>query len=200
MIVRETGEPLDAVQSYANYTLQSTLLASAGVARLKEAGVDVVPNASILGMGLLRSQRGSAGAMGDWHPAPNGLREACDAAAKYCEDKNAKLENVATRWALESWLDEGAEVGTADGDEGKRVGVSVIGVSNLNELEAAIGVWKSLLAERENGGASAEKASTEELAKGIRGVLGEWKDFAWGSPGSDFVRKEVVPTKNQESI
>jgi aryl-alcohol dehydrogenase-like predicted oxidoreductase len=198
MVRRETGEPLDAVQSYANYTLQSTLLASSGVARFKQAGVDVVPNASILGMGLLRSQGVPAGTMGDWHPSPNGLREACGAAARYCGDRNVKLESVATRWALETWLDEGAEVGTTSGGQGTRVGVSVIGVSNLPELEEAVGVWKSILAERGGGGARAEEASTEELAKGIREVLGTWKDFAWDSPGSDFVRKEV--TENKESI
>ena len=73
MILRETGEPLDVVMSYANFTLQNTRLMSDGIPRLVAAGVDVVPNASPLGMGLLRSQGPPIGAMGNWHPAPDGL-------------------------------------------------------------------------------------------------------------------------------
>lgn len=56
LVVAETGEPLDAVQSYANFTLQNTLLETRGLARLRAAGVGVVPNASVLGMGLLRGR------------------------------------------------------------------------------------------------------------------------------------------------
>ena len=42
MILEETGEPLDIVQSYANFTIQNTRLLTQGLNRLVEAGVDVV--------------------------------------------------------------------------------------------------------------------------------------------------------------
>jgi predicted aldo/keto reductase-like oxidoreductase len=39
-VLAETGEPLDAVMSYANFTLQNELLATTGIKELKAAGVD----------------------------------------------------------------------------------------------------------------------------------------------------------------
>lgn len=199
MILRETGEPLDAVQSYGNYTVQNQLLKTRGVRRFKEAGVDVVANASVLGMGLLRSQGVPTQGMGDWHPAPSGLREACQAVVRLCEGKNEKLEAVATRWALEHWLTDGAELGTTTwGVDGQKIGVSVIGVSSLAELEEAVRVWRSVQDAVQDGVEASRKAESldrrrqiDELAAGIRDVLGKWMDFAWESPGADYVRKVV---------
>lgn len=120
LVLRETGEPLDAVMSYANFTVQNTRLHSAGVLRLKAAGVATVLNASPLGMGLLRSNGVPLGAMGDWHPAPPGLREACAQAAQFCEQSSSSsasasggepLAKVALRYALEEWLRVGADAG-----------------------------------------------------------------------------------------
>jgi hypothetical protein len=75
MIKHETGEPVDAVLSYGHFTLQNTELAgqelgklesshvaapglgpaASPLSRFRAAGVGVVLNASILGMGLLTS-------------------------------------------------------------------------------------------------------------------------------------------------
>lgn len=197
MILQETGEPLDIIQSYGNYTVQNQLLKAQGVQRLKGAGVNVVPNASVLGMGLLRSQGVPVGSMGNWHPAPDGLREVCKDAARVCEEKNEKLENVATRWALEHWLEDGADVGTTlSGVDGRKIGVSVIGVSNLVELEAALKVWQSVQDGVKTGVEEIKKTDSlnrrrniDEVVVGIHGVLGKWRDFAWDSPGEDFVNK-----------
>ncbi|KAF3398097.1 D-arabinose 1-dehydrogenase [Penicillium rolfsii] len=163
MILRETGEPLDIVMSYANYTLQNTRLRSLALPRLLAAGVDVVPNASPLGMGLLRRDGVPIGSMGDFHPAPNGLRTAIHAAAKHTDQSGEKLEVVAIRFALESWLRAGAKVGalgaplarSAEADPGflsvanigtgRRLGVSVMGVSNVAELDETLRVWHSIL-------------------------------------------------------
>ena len=82
-ILRETGEPLDAVMSYANFTVQNTALATQGIQQLKEAGVDVVPNASPLGMGLLRREGVPVGSMGNWHPAGSELRAAVRRASDF---------------------------------------------------------------------------------------------------------------------
>mgnify|MGYP001657621074 CR=1 FL=1 len=168
MILRETGEPLDIVMSYANFTLQNTRLHSRALPRLLAAGVDVVPNASPLGMGLLRRDGVPIGSMGDFHPAPNGLRSAIQSAAEYASSHGEKLEVVAIRFALESWLRVGARAGglgaplarAADADPGflsvanigtgKRLGVSVMGVSNIAELDETLRVWHSIVDGLEN--------------------------------------------------
>lgn len=220
MILRETGEPIDIVQSYANFTLQNTRLLSEGLQRLVDAGVDVVTNASPLGMGLLRRNGIPLGAMGDWHPAPDGLRQACIDAGKWADSKGEKLEVVAVRFALENWLREGAEVGALGSPLGntepsyehalnlprQRLGVSVMGVSKVEELDETMRVWRSVLNgladdfEAEPGttttlnGISDHEWSLKRrqnirvLAKGIREVIGpQWVDYTWPSPDPGFV-------------
>jgi aryl-alcohol dehydrogenase-like predicted oxidoreductase len=219
MILRETGEPLDAVMSYANFTLQNTRLLWEGVPRLIAAGVDVVPNASPLGMGLLRGQGPPIGAMGNWHPAPDELRRAVRAASDWTDKQGERLEVVALRFALENWLREAAKVGTfgdplalpADPYHSEvmrqKLGVSVMGVSKITELDETIRVWRSVLdgmADDLDQGPGTMTPSNEVsdhewslqrrqririLANGIRNVIGPWADFAWPSPEPGFVNK-----------
>ncbi|KAJ9198257.1 hypothetical protein DTO021D3_3797 [Paecilomyces variotii] len=228
MILRETGEPLDVVQSYANFTLQNTKLLSEGLPRLLAAGVDVVPNASPLGMGLLRRNGVPIGSMGDFHPAPDGLRSAIHDASVWAEEQGEKIEVIAIRYALESWLREGAAAGAlgpplapspnadpgflsaANIGVGERLGVSVMGVSNFDELNETLRVWRSiidgletksddnneqapaltpsdgLITDREWSRNRRQVIST--LAAQIRSILGpQWVDYTWASPGPDFV-------------
>ncbi|KAJ9649672.1 hypothetical protein H2201_001815 [Coniosporium apollinis] len=218
LILDETGEPLDAVQSYANYTLQNSQLASWGLERLRAAGVDVVPNASMLGMGLLRRDGIPVGSMGDWHPAPQELRAAIRKASDFCDRHGERLEVIALRWALESWLVAGAAVGskgdpasgvpwTIEANEafrGEKLGVSVMGVSNGEELEKTMQVWQSILDGLEGGKERSIRAGRWErdhdwsinrreavliLAEGVREVLGEWVDYTWESPPPEFVNE-----------
>ncbi|KAL8964645.1 MAG: hypothetical protein Q9183_004309 [Haloplaca sp. 2 TL-2023] len=225
LVLEATGEPLDIVMSYANYTLQNTQLASTGLPRLEAAGVDLVPNASVLGMGLLRRKGVPVGAQGDFHPSPQELRLAIQAASKWSDDQDIqdkRIEKVAIRWALENWMREGASVGST-GDPasgipwtrekveksgGIKLGVSVMGVSNLDELHETMRVWRSILDGRDNGEKTALCAgrSTDDrmwslqrqeqvatLAQGIRASLGEWLDFTWPSPPPGFVNKRSAP-------
>lgn len=217
-VLRETGEPLDAVMSYANFTLQNELLATEGIKQLKEAGVDVVPNASPLGMGLLRREGVPIGSMGNWHPSSDQLRAAVKRASDFCDRHDEKLEVVAIRWALETWLSAGSSVGSL-GDPasgvpwtresieqvgGQRLGVSVMGVSKSSELEKTMQVWRSILDGLENGEETARRAgrwkrdhewslnrqkAVQIIADGIREHLDEFLDYAWDSPGKDFKRK-----------
>lgn len=197
LVLRETGEPLDAVMSYANFTLQNTTLLSAGVARLREAGVSVVPNASVLGMGLLRTQGVPVGGTGDFHPAPGALRRRVMEAARVLDTKGERLEVVAIRWALDQWARQGAVLGGKGG-----IGVSVIGVSNLEELQESIRVWNSVLdgldlagmevGREEREWSVARRKEVEGMAQEVWDVLGKWKDFAWPSPGADYVNIRVV--------
>jgi len=215
-ILRETGEPIDIVQSYANFTLQNSILASQGIARFEAAGVDVVTNASPLGMGLLRHQGVPIGGQGDFHPAPPGLRAAVKRAAEFTADYGEKLEVIAIRYALEEWITVGSPVGS-HGDPasgvpwqpesnsqlgGNKLGVSVMGVSNEAELKKTLMVWRSILDGLENGQTIATQAGRWDmahewslnrrqavllLAGAVKDVLGEWIDFAWESPGDGFV-------------
>ncbi|KIN02005.1 hypothetical protein OIDMADRAFT_179301 [Oidiodendron maius Zn] len=192
LVLKETGEPLDVVQSYANFTLQNTILQTLGLERLRMAGVSVVTNASVLGMGLLRSQGVPIGGDGDWHPAPRELREAVMEAANYAEDEGERLEVVALRWGLETWARAGAAVGGLGA-----IGVSVIGVSNLRELEEAMRVWNSVLDGLPGRDRTVDQRAREwsvqrgkhvrDLVENIWRVLGPWKDCAWASPGKDYV-------------
>lgn len=225
MVLKETGEPLDCVMSYANFTLQNRRLKSEGLSRLRAAGVDVVPNASMLGMGLLRSGGAPEGAMGNWHPAPTGLRTACRMATEYCDSVGEKLEVVAIRWALESWLVDGESIGsrgdpasgvawkrqTIDEVGGRKLGVSIMGVSNTEELDETMRVWRSILDGLEGAKETAAQAGRWEgdqewslkRRDDIRGIanhlwenqFGKWQDFAWASPGEDYVRVQPAGKK-----
>lgn len=222
LVLRETGEPLDVVMSYANFTLQNTRLLTEGIPRLLAAGVDVVPNASPLGMGLLRRKGVPIGSMGDFHPAPNGLRKAVHKASIFADMHGEKLEVVAIRFALETWLREGKQIGACGQplattehsytsqdalSTKRRLGVSVMGVSHIEELDETMRVWRSVLDgladgeddEQPTGVVTPSDAVTDhewslrrqkgikELAEGIRSVIGEWVDSAWDSPGKGFV-------------
>jgi len=230
MILRETGEPLDIVQSYANFTLQNTRLLSEGFQRLVNAGIDVVTNASPLAMGLLRRNGTPLGAMGNWHPAPDGLRQACIDAAKWADAQGEKLEVVAVRYALENWLREGAKVGALGNPLGnndstyghalnlprEKLGVSVMGVSKIEELDETMRVWRSVLdgladdLDAEPGTITPSDAVTDHewslwrrqnirvLAKGIRQVIGQqWVDYAWPSPDPGFVARSPASEANK---
>lgn len=224
-VLRATAEPLDALMSYANFTLQNTQLASAGLPRLRAARVDVVPNASILGMGLLRSAGVPAGATGDWHPAPPALRAKAAAVARFLEARGDRLEKIAIRFAVENWLREGADVGASGApalgrpfhvadDEGrrKRLGVTVIGVSDVRELDETMRVWRSILdaldagvgarysvREEDDGPRRSKSASDREWGLLRRHqvnddagrswkMFGDWYNFAWPSPDEAYLR------------
>ncbi|OCL05810.1 Aldo/keto reductase [Glonium stellatum] len=230
LILRETGEPLDAVMSYANFTLQNeTLAGPCGIGRLRAAGVDVVPNASPLGMGLLRREGVPVGALGDFHPASRELRGAVRAASGFCDRHGERLEVIALRHALESWLEAGAAVGSR-GDPasgvpwvresneqvgGTKLGVSVIGVSRAPELEKTMLVWRSILDGLEGGRETAIKAgrwsrayewswnrkrAVQILKEGVQEVLGDWVDYTWASPPPGFVNQKGVNAGADETV
>ena len=153
-VLRETGEPLDAVLSYGHFTVQNRTLGAAELlgetpgrppgapgtplTRLKAAGVDIVLNASMLGMGLLTTggippdplpppsptSFETDGGGGDitvetqprsplakWHPSPPALRLACKELAALAAEAGERLEAVAIRWSLGEWAKIGASAG-----------------------------------------------------------------------------------------
>lgn len=226
MILEKTGEPLDVVMSYANFTLQNTRLATVALPRLIAAGVDVVPNASVLGMGLLRRTGVPIGAHGDFHPSPIELRTAIQKASDWCDRQDNRIEKVAIRFALETWIREGQDVGsTGDPASGiphsrhpspnstapaaPKLGVSVMGVSTIAELDETMRVWRSILDGMEGGAATAvdsgrgeqdrawslkRQKQVQRLSLGIREILGRYLDFAWASPPPEFFKDGLKRT------
>lgn len=216
LVFERTGEPLDVVMSYCHFTLQNVALATQGLERLREAGVGVVINASLLAMGLLREKGVPEGSLGDWHPAPTALRGKCREVAEWCKGEGERLEVLALRWALGEWALAGREaggygpmiggqkgiVGAGTEDEpghGSKVGVSVIGVSYLEELEETMREWDGAVdglgAEEQDGGLESRKEESLRRMKEVRErgavvqrMLGEWRDYSWKSPPEDYKR------------
>ncbi|KAK3294946.1 Aldo/keto reductase family-domain-containing protein [Chaetomium fimeti] len=229
----ETGEPLDAVLSYGHFTVQNRVLGlpwvggegeekeegEAGLApltRFKKAGVDVVLNASILGMGLLTSRgipadppapdEGGAGEslLANWHPSPPELRVACKTLAGISAAAGERLESVAIRWAIAEWARVAAMAGlgvdiTAPGVGPQKVGVTVCGVKTIAELEETVAEWRGVLSSLTFGPSDELYGSVrqEKVLNLVRNefwpALQSWLDYVWDSPGPDFVntRQEV---------
>lgn len=165
------GRPVDAVQSYCQCNLQNgRLLESLAVLRGEAAAVDVVLNASPLGMGLL-----SGALPGRFHPAPAALQEACVAAQKWCAARGESLPGVAMRWVFAQWL---------------RQGPVISGASYVEELEANVAAYREMSSAkagklglcRDAGADGAAAARMRPLWSGVRGLLGEWVDWSWESP------------------
>lgn len=222
LILRETGEPVDAVLSYANFTVQNDLLGREEcLSRFRGAGVGCVLNASMLGMGLLTTRGVDRGPMASWHPAPAGLRKVCSDLAVMAEADGERLEEVSIRWSLENWARAGAEFGTrvpaggpgsqpasstsetASPSSQTQIGASVMGVSTVEELDETWNVWRGVMGVQLEDGEAAEKERSKRetvrrlVEEVMRPSLGEWKDHAWPSGGETFVNERqtmgVIP-------
>ncbi|KAK8062078.1 hypothetical protein PG997_014175 [Apiospora hydei] len=186
LVRSETGEPLDAVLSYGHFTIQNTTLSTSAVQRFEQAGVDVVLNASMLGMGLLTTRGADAGPMASWHPSPEGLRKAVRSLVGLAQAKGEKLEVVAIRWAMDNWAREGASKGG-----------SVI--EGYNPAADASATDNKELAQAHDWSLE-RRDKIQKLVERMWEALGaEWKDYSWSSPDPGFVntrKKEemgVVP-------
>ncbi|ORY63872.1 Aldo/keto reductase family-domain-containing protein [Pseudomassariella vexata] len=200
LVQAESGESLDAVLSYSHFTIQNTTLSTSAVKRFTAAGVDVVLNASMLGMGLLTTRGADAGPTAAWHPSPGELRGKVKQLVSVAKEADEKLEVVSIRWALDNWSRDGASLGGTSSrlPEGTRVGVSVMGVASVPELEETERVFHSVVEGLNIKPSSPEVAEAHawslQRRKKIQGlvekmwaVLGEWKDYSWDSPEPGFV-------------
>ncbi|TPR04728.1 Glycosyl hydrolases 2 family protein [Aspergillus niger] len=155
------GQPLDVVQTWAQLTLQNTKLERYGIPALREAGVSVVCNSSPLASGLLRAGKVPCGRLGDWHPAPEGLRSAVTVRAA---DRYAV--SVSTVLGVSSLKDVEEDVEVAR--------------DILRDLDAGL-VYKRM---EVMGGLSRLRRVNEEvecrdlrLCYGVRNILGEWAEY-----------------------
>ncbi len=98
---------------------------------------------------------------------------------------------------------------------GTKLGVSVMGVSNVEELDETMRVWRSILDGLENGEQTAVESGrgtgdhlwslsrqkkVAKLARGIRQVLGKWVDYTWTSPPPGFVNQRKALTAASEQL
>ncbi len=209
LVLRETGEPLDAVLSYGHFCVQNSLLGRPQLlGRFQAAGVDCVLNASMLGMGLLTSRGVDDLPMAAWHPAPPALRQACHELSAIAAENGEHLEEVAIRWALQNWLSAGAAFGTkahtckTDAESGTRntalparLGVSVMGVSAVDQLEETCRLWKSIIdpTGSEDAVDSKGKQTTSQIVEQrMWPHLRHWRDYAWESGGPSFTNTRLT--------
>jgi hypothetical protein len=176
------GRPLDAVQNWAQMTLQNTRLAKEGLRQFRQAGVDCVFNSSPLAVGLLRSGDVPVGNLGDFHPAPAELRAATQQAAQWVTTKGETLASVALRFSI-------ATMTEAVGSDGIGGG-TIFGAASIAELEenvrAAEGILVPLDPGRENvqrGLRDLKKVSRARFEQdlplyiGVQEILGSWIDY-----------------------
>ena len=181
------GRPLDAVQNWAQMTLQNTRLAKEGLKQFRQAGVDCVFNSSPLAVGLLRSSDVPVGKLGDFHPAPAELRVAAQQAAQWVSMKGETLASVALRFSIATM----AEAVDSDGMGGG----TIFGVATLAELEENVRAAETILAPldagRENvheGLRDLKKVSRARFEQdlplyiGVQKILGSWIDYDLMSP------------------
>lgn len=200
--VQETySRPLDIVQNWAQLTLQNDRLAHEGLAAFREAGVSCVCSSSPLAIGLLRANGVPVGDLGDFHPAPPGLRRAAKEAADYVAARGETLATLALRYSIlraQSISDAEFRVTT------------IMGITSIAELEDNLGTARQVLPVSSeprwlwtaDAGQSAkvdrrEIEKYEALFKSVQEILGPWKDYSFPSPGDgwDLARKRPIETK-----
>ncbi|OJJ61436.1 hypothetical protein ASPSYDRAFT_43370 [Aspergillus sydowii CBS 593.65] len=200
--VREIyGRPLDVIQNWAQMTLQNDRLERQGLQAFKEAGVFCVCSSSPLASGLLRDEGVPIAALGDWHPAPEGLRRAAHAAAGYVASQGDSLARLALRYALRrAQYSSTAEtrVGTIMG------GTSVAEIDEnittaLHVLRRDGGIWKWDCNDGQALGPTGSKKGLDSdlrLFAAVQEILGEWRNYSFSDGNTDAGREEVaVQTK-----
>ncbi|KAF3191424.1 hypothetical protein TWF788_006024 [Orbilia oligospora] len=186
------GRAVDVVQTYCHMNIQNTSLKESLGRLYGDGGVGVVLNASPLCMGLLRKGGVPIGELGDFHPAPRGLREKAAEAAEWVENQGGggSMASLSLRFAV----GEFARV-----DE-KGFGVTILGGGSIGEIDENVETVKKIL-KREGGDGDGDLRghtkldeerykADEALFKGVRDILGEWVDYTWDSPDAAFLEEQ----------
>lgn len=195
------GRSLDIIQNWAQLTLQNDVLARDGLAEFRSAGVSCVCSSSPLAIGLLRDSGVPIGDLGDFHPAPRGLRLAAQAAAKHVSAQGESLAALALRHSIRQ-----AQLESSDDF---RV-TTIMGITSIAELEENLTAARQVLPDSNEpnliwatGSRSSEKLQSEQakrdqrLAHEVQEILGSWKNYSFPSPGKgwDVAKKQPVETK-----
>ncbi|OAL47364.1 Aldo/keto reductase [Pyrenochaeta sp. DS3sAY3a] len=181
MSVLETyGRPVCVVQTWAQLTLQNTCLESSGLAKFRAAGIRTICSSSPLAVGLLSSRGVPVGGLGDWHPAPEGLRIQARKAAEELERVGESMSSLALRFAIRKAI----SLTTAD------LHISTIsGVASVDEVVSNLAAARQVLGE--NLGSFDDETRTtlgsrlkleqkdKERCALVRDVLGPWVDYSF---------------------
>ena len=188
--------PLDVVQVWAQLTLQNSTLAANpqnGIIALRDAGVKCVCSSSPLAAGLLRESGVPVGALGDWHPAPAGLRDACFMASQWVQKNSEEVagrkEELASL-ALQYSVVKAKRVEREAG-RGQIAVRTIVGASSIEDLESNVKAVQKILKPMNKGkkGTLAVIDALDEdvedlvspLFEGVQRILGPWLDFDFGS-------------------
>jgi D-arabinose 1-dehydrogenase len=208
-VKQKYGRPLDAVQNWAQLTLQNTKLETEGLAKFQDAGVDCIFNSSPLCIGLLRRGGVPVGSLGDFHPAPPGLREAVLQASDWVESRGETLASLALRYAISRIILAHPRPPGAS---------TIFGGGSIWEIDANAETARMILQAAtetsQNGDLRhgdirdlqiVRKESLEldeSLVLGVRKILGKWFDFGFTSPedGWDVVTKTKDVTGGETDL
>ncbi|KAJ5107467.1 hypothetical protein N7456_004142 [Penicillium angulare] len=194
------NRPLDIVQNWAQLTLQNDRLAYS-LSDFQKSGVSCVCSSSPLAIGLLRENGVPVGDLGDFHPAPSGLREAAQAAAEYVTSRGESLASLALRYAIRRAQEKSSE--------DFRV-TTIMGITSVAELEENLKSARKVLQPAEqsnswgwtcNGKGSDSNASDIDqeihICAKVQDILGKWQNYSFPSPGDswDVANKRPVQTK-----
>jgi len=176
LVFQTYGQPVDVVQTWAQLTIQNTRLESYGLPLLKAAGVKVVCASSPLAVGLLSSKGVPVGGLGDWHPAPEGLRLQAQQASRIIESQGESTADLALRYAIRK------AVALSDPD----IQISTIsGVASLEEIVMNIDTAREVLGDDLKSHSSYKSVITNahlekqdsDRAQLVRDILGNWLDY-----------------------
>lgn len=116
LVIEKFGQPVDAVLSYCNLTLQNDLL----LKYCSELRVPVIFNASPLSMSLLSSLPTLP-----FHPASDELKARAEQVAKLTSDRGVELADLAEQYCFRKWD-----------------GPTVVGLRSMEEVESAVQNYK----------------------------------------------------------
>ena len=102
---------LDVVISYCHFNLQNQTLLTKLLPVAELHGVGLL-NASPLAMGLLTNQGPPA-----WHPAPQRIKDACQQAAEFCQQRGADFAFLGMQYCFQEARLPSTITGTAKADE-----------------------------------------------------------------------------------
>ncbi|KAI8932722.1 hypothetical protein NX059_010213 [Plenodomus lindquistii] len=181
LVLKKYGQPVDVVQTWAQLTLQNTRLETFGLPLLKAAGVKVVCASSPLAVGLLSSKGVPVGGLGDWHPAPEGLRVQAKKMGEAIESSGDDPAAVALRFAIRKAValstDE-LQVSTITGVASKEDIVS-----NIKTARQVLGdQLKMPLNQDSVSDQDSLREEDEERFAVAQKILGKWLDYDLSKP------------------
>lgn len=172
LVKERYGRPVDVIQNWGQLTLQNSRLVQEGLDTFKKAGVACICSSSPLAIGLLRQGGVPQGRLGDFHPAPEGLRRAVKEVADYTDAEGESLARLALRYALRR---------AHEASQGPVCVRTIIGVSSLAELKENLGTARKILhGDLANPVLNATQVEQDKpLVQRAHDVLGDWVNWTF---------------------